>query len=118
MREVHTLRNHLARVQKNVGLDIAFALDGGSAKAIPAGPDADAGAGTLTCLEDCTFDYSDCSKPPDGWEQPGGVETEAPGCSLGDAHGPSRAWLVAGLVGLVAVRRRRGNKPLVPSSKR
>ena len=80
--------------------------------------DANAGAGTLTCLEDCTFDYSDCSKPPDGWEQPEGVETEAPGCSLGDAGGPSQAWLVAGLFGLVAVRRRARNNPLVPSSTR
>ena len=32
MREVHTLRNHLARVKKNVGLDIGFALDGGPPK--------------------------------------------------------------------------------------
>jgi hypothetical protein len=74
--------------------------------------DADAGAGTLTCLEDCTFDYSDCSTPPDGWEQPGGVETEAPGCSVRAVTGDTSTWLVAGLVGLlVAGRRCRNTAP-------
>ncbi len=45
--------------------------------------DAQAGAGALGCQEDCSYDYSDCSNPPEGWDKIGPVEETDESCSVG-----------------------------------
>lgn len=72
-----------------------------------------AGAGSLSCQANCTFDYSDCSKPPAGWAKTpdDGGDTSSDGCSLTPARrmdlelfGPVGAALVSAAL---ALRRRR-----------
>lgn len=72
-----------------------------------------AGAGQLKCQSDCTFDYSDCSKPPAGWEkntEP--ADSSSEGCSTVPAR-PDRgtedalgALGALALAGVVLARRR------------
>jgi hypothetical protein len=45
--------------------------------------DINAGNGDLSCTVECTFDYSDCSAPPSGWESPSTPVDEEESCTLG-----------------------------------
>ena len=49
--------------------------------------DAEAGAGALACLDDCSYDYGDCSNPPEGWDKIGPVEETDDSCSVGGSGG-------------------------------
>ncbi|NUP11167.1 MAG: hypothetical protein HOW73_34410 [Polyangiaceae bacterium] len=71
----------------------------------------DAGIGELACTAECTYDYSDCSKPPPGWEDDGGDDSapvEEEGCSAtGRAPSALAALLAAGCLAAAITRRRR-----------
>lgn len=76
----------------------------------------DAGVGELGCNADCTFDYSDCSKPPDSSGAGGGVVDDdggEEGCAVSAAPNntrPERLALVAAIaIGLL--RRARSSEP-------
>ncbi len=71
-----------------------------------------AGAGQLACREDCSFDYSDCSDPPDGWDKIGPApELDEEGCTVASSARES-GWggLALVSVGLVLVGVRRGRR--------
>jgi hypothetical protein len=70
--------------------------------------DLSAGTGTLSCTADCSFDYSDCSSPPPGWEDPAPPpEEDEEGCTVGGPPpGRAVAGLAFGLVALALARRR------------
>lgn len=75
--------------------------------------DVNAGAGQLTCRDDCTFDYSDCSNPPEGWDQIGPApELEDEGCSVHASGGPRTSSFGLALLGVViaSVGVRRGRR--------
>lgn len=65
----------------------------------------DAGVGSLSCGSDCRFDYSACSAPPDGTQDPGGDPGESGGCSASGGSNDGAAALLL-VVGLAFVRRR------------
>jgi hypothetical protein len=73
--------------------------------------DINAGNGNLSCTAECTFDYSDCSAPPDGWESPNTpVDEEEGGCAFGSAPrtGASCAFVLGGVALVLGLRLRRG----------
>jgi hypothetical protein len=73
--------------------------------------DINAGNGNLSCTAQCTFDYSDCSAPPDGWESPNTpVDEEEGGCAFGYARrtGATYAFVVCGVALVLGLRLRRG----------
>lgn len=71
----------------------------------------DAGIGTLACMPDCTFDYSDCSKPPPGWveedDDDGGSTVEEEGCSSSGVDPSASAFGLLTVLSLIAARRLR-----------
>jgi hypothetical protein len=76
--------------------------------------DINAGNGQLSCTAECTFDYSDCSAPPDGWESPSTpVDEEEGGCSVagstvaGSMGGGVTPALALGAAALLLAHRRR-----------
>ena len=77
--------------------------------------DAQAGAGALACLDDCSYDYSDCSNPPEGWERVGPVEETDDGCAVGASRGRlgpeglGVAWFGAAMM-VLGIRRARRDR--------
>ncbi len=71
--------------------------------------DMNAGIGDLSCKEDCTFNYSDCSNPPDGaGDDDDGATAPASGCALsGRSSGSVQLFALLALGGAALRRRRR-----------
>lgn len=69
------------------------------------------GIGDLTCKADCTYDYSDCTKPPPGTnsDDDGGVTLDEGGCaaSAGEVPGFGAIALAAATITLASKRSRR-----------
>lgn len=77
----------------------------------------DAGVGELGCNADCTFDYSDCSKPPDSSGAGGAAEDDGgeDGCTVSAARDETRPDAATlGLLAAIAIGLRRRARASAP----
>ena len=99
-------KSHPAPICGNGKLDAGEACDAGQQAKIDCAEES-AGQGALGCnMDDCTYDYSNCSQPPGGRAIEDGESGEDGGCSTtSGATGGASLTALAGLV--FALRRRR-----------